>query len=298
MKNLRTILVTGPTGKVGRRLIPRLWRRGLSVRAAGPTPLAGRPNLDPVHFEWSDARTYDAARQGVDAMFLVPGHTPQREHADRIRTLLDGAVAAGVEHVVLLSVYGVGQAPPENPIRGIELAVESSGVPFTILRSGAMMQNFSDGLRWRPALADGIRERDEIVSPGGNGVVSYVSADDIASMACVALTEDGHAGKAYSPLGPEALTLTQVAKLISWAVGRPIKYVETDRTPIREALLSAGAPFETAEHNSQLYVQAFSSGFFGALNDDVQRVTGRLPTSFAEFAAGAATAWHRKEGSK
>src|SRR5262249_49810779 len=157
----------GPTGKVGRRLIPRLWRRGATVRAAGRTPLLGRPGLDPVHFDWNDVTTYDAARRGVDAMFLVPGHTPQREHADRVRALLDGAAAAGLERVVLLSVYGVGQAPPDNPIRGIELAVEASGVPFTIIRPGAMMQNFSDGLRWRPALADGIRDRDEIASPGG-----------------------------------------------------------------------------------------------------------------------------------
>ena len=86
--------------------------------------------------------------------------------------------------------------------------------------------------------------------------MSYVSAEDIASVACLALMEDGHQGKAYSPLGPEPLTLTEVAELISWAAGRPIRYVETDRTPIREALLAAGAPPETAEHNSQLYVQS------------------------------------------
>jgi uncharacterized protein YbjT (DUF2867 family) len=248
-----------------------------------------------VHFDWNEPTTYPAARQGVQAMFLVPGHTPQRDHADRIRALLDGALDGGVERVVLLSVYGVGQAPPDHPIRGIELAVESSNIPYTILRPGAMMQNFSDGLRWRSALADGIRQRDEIASPGGAGVVSYVSAEDIASIAALALTEGGHAGKAYSPLGPEPLTLAQVAELISWAAGRRIRYVETDRMPIRDALLAAGAPPETAEHNSQLYVQSVSSGFLGALNDDVQRVTGRPPESFAEFAASATAAWRRQE---
>jgi uncharacterized protein YbjT (DUF2867 family) len=295
MKSTKKILVTGATGKVGRRLIPRLWRRGVTVRAAGRSHLAAYPGLEPVHFDWSDERTYAAARKGVDAMYLVPGHTPHREHAERIGALLEGAGDAGVERVVLLSVYGVGQAPPENPIRRIEISVESCGVPFTILRPGAMMQNFSDGLRWRPAFADGIRERNEISSPGGDGVVSYVSADDIASVAAIALTEDGHAGKAYSPLGPEALTLTQVAALVSWVVGRRIEYVETDREPIREALLAAGAAPETAEHNSQLYVQSVSSGFLGALNDDVQSVTGGPPVSFAEFAVDAAAAWRRQE---
>jgi uncharacterized protein YbjT (DUF2867 family) len=288
-----TILVTGPTGKVGRRLIPLLARRGVTVRAASRAPVAARPGIEPIRFDWADKRTHAPARQGVDAMYLVPGPIPQADHADSIRDLLSGARERGVERVVLLSSYGVDKAPPENPLRRIELAVETSGVPYTILRPGAFMQNFSEGLRWRESFAAGIRERDEIVGPGGNGIVSYVSAEDIAAVAAVALTEDGHDGKAYAPLGPEPLTLPQVAEQISWVVGRPIRYVETDRTPIRDALLAAGAAPEAAEHNSQLYTYAFSSGMFGVLNDDILDATGQPPVSFAEFAVGAAAAWHR-----
>jgi uncharacterized protein YbjT (DUF2867 family) len=288
-----TILVTGATGKVGRRLIPLLVRRGVTVRAASRSPVAARAGIEPVRFEWTDKSIYETARKGVGGIYLVPGPVPQPKHADYIRALLDDASAAGVERVVLLSSYGVGQAPPENPLRRIELAVESSSVPYTILRPVAFMQNFSEGLRWRESFAEGIRERDEIVGPGGDGTVSYVSAEDIARVATIALTEDGHAGKAYAPLGPEPLTLTQVAEHISWVAGRRIRYVETDRTPIRDALLASGAPPETAEHNSQLYTYAFSSSMFGVLNDDILDVTGRPPVSFGEFAVGAAAAWRR-----
>jgi uncharacterized protein YbjT (DUF2867 family) len=288
-----TVLVTGPTGKVGRRLIPLLARKGVTVRAASRSPLTARAGIEPVRFDWADESTYEAARRGAEAMYLVPGPIPQPQHADYIRTLLDGASGVGVKRVVLLSSFGVGQAPSENPLRRIELAVESSGLPYTILRPVAFMQNFSEGLRWREAFAEGIRKRDEIVGPGGAGIVSYVSCEDIAAVAAIALTEDGHGGKAYAPLGPEPLTLTQVAEHISWAVGRPIRYVETDRTPIRDALLAVGAPPETAEHNSQLYAHAFSSNMFGVLNDDILNVTGRPPQSFGEFAVGAAAAWRR-----
>jgi uncharacterized protein YbjT (DUF2867 family) len=288
-----TILVTGPTGKVGRRLIPLLTRRHVTVRAASRSPVAARAGIEPVSFNWTDESSYDAARKGVEAMYLVAGPIPQPKHADHIRALLDGATRAGVKRVVLLSSYGVDKAPPENPLRRIELEVESSGVPYTILRPVAFMQNFSEGLRWRESFAEGIRERDEIVGPGGNGIVSYVSTEDIAAVAAIALTQDGHSGKAYAPSGPEPLTLTAVAEHISWVVGRRIRYVETDRTPIRDALLAAGAPPETAEHNSQLYTHAFSSSMFGVLNDDILHVTGRPPVSFAEFAVGAAAAWRR-----
>ncbi len=223
-----TVLVTGSTGKVGRRLIPLLARRGMTVRAASRSPLPQRAGIEPARFDWTDESTYETARKGVDAMFLVAGPIPQLQHAAYIRALLDGAAATGVERVVLLSTYGVDQAPPENPLRRIELAVESSGVPCTILRPAAFMQNFSEGLRWRESLAEGIRERDEIADPGGDGVISYVSAEDIAAVAAAALTGDGHDGKAYTPVGPEPLTLTQVAEHISWVTGRRIRYVETD----------------------------------------------------------------------
>lgn len=288
-----TILVTGPTGKVGRRLIPLLTGRGATVRAASRSPVPATKNIESVHFDWADESTYEAARKGVDAIYLVAGSIPQAEHADYISSLLDGAAEAGVKRIVLLSSYGVGQAPSESPLRRIELAVESSGIPYTILRPVAFMQNFTDGLRWRESFAEGIRERDEIVGPGGNGIVSYVSADDIAEVAAIALTEQGHDGKAYSLLGPEPLTLAEVADHISQATGRKIKYIETDRTPIRDALLAAGAPPATAEHNSEVFTKAFSSSMFGVLNDDILDVTGHSPMSFAEFCKAEAAAWHR-----
>jgi uncharacterized protein YbjT (DUF2867 family) len=286
-----TILVTAPTGKVGRRLIPLLARRGVTVRAASRSSVTARAGIEPARFDWSDRSTYESARKGVDAMYLVAGPIPGPEHAEHIGALLDGAAGAGVKRVVLLSVYGVEQAPPDNALRAIELAVESSGVPYTILRPGAFMQNLSE--RHFIRAVESIRERDEIAMPGGDGVVSWVSTEDIAAVAAIALTEDGHAGKGYALLGPEALTMTQVAEHISWVAGRRIRYVETDHKPLRDELVAAGARPETADHNSKLAAYAFSSGAFGALSDDIVDVTGRPPMSFAEFAAGAAAAWRR-----
>src|SRR5882672_7593417 len=91
-----TILVTGPTGKVGRRLIPLLARRGVTVRAASRSPVAAHVGIEPVRFDWTDESTYETARKGVDAIYLVAGPIPQPEHADHIRALLDGATGVGV----------------------------------------------------------------------------------------------------------------------------------------------------------------------------------------------------------
>src|SRR6185369_1458756 len=139
--------------------------------------------------------------------------------------VLGAAAGAGVERVVLLSAFGVDQAPPEDPLRAAELAVEASGLPCTIVRPGAFMQNFSEP-HWQ-RLHEGIRDRDEIVLPGGPGVVTWVSTEDIAAVAAEALVADGHEGKGYAVMGPEPLTMAEVAHHISVAAGRRIAYVES-----------------------------------------------------------------------
>ena len=82
------VLVTGPTGKVGRRLIPLLLRRGLKVRAASRSPGAARMGVEPVRFDWMNEGTFEAARKGVNAMYLVPGPVPEAAHADYILSLI------------------------------------------------------------------------------------------------------------------------------------------------------------------------------------------------------------------
>jgi uncharacterized protein YbjT (DUF2867 family) len=287
-----TILVTGATGKTGRRLIPLLVRRGATVRAAGRAPAIARPGVEPVRFDWADESTYEAARKGVNAIYVVYGDPGvSGDPAERVRALLYGAVEDGVGRVVLLSALGVDQAPADDPLRRVELVVESSGIPSTILRPGAFMQNFSEPHRTR--LDESIRERDEIVMPGGDGVVAWVSAEDIAAVAAAALTESGHEGKGYTVVGPEPLTMAEVATFISAAAGRPITYLEAGRDEVRAILVGSGMPPDYADLVSEIYVHALTSGAFGILNDVVATVTGRPPVSFAEFAAGAAVAWRR-----
>lgn len=287
-----TVLVTGATGKTGRRLIPLLMRRGAAVRAASRAPAIAPPGAEPVPFDWAREGTYEAARKGVDAIYVVYGDPGVAgDPADQVGALLDGAADAGVSRVVLLSALGVDQAPPGDAMRRVELAVESSGIPSTILRPGAFMQNFSE--RHRNRLVESIRERDEIAMPGGDGVVSWVSADDIAAVAAGALTEPGHEGKGYTLVGPEPLTMAQVAAFVSAAAGRPVRYVEIGRAEIRATFVESGMPPDVADSISELYVYALTSGAFGVLNDDVETVTGRPPVNFAEFAAGAAPAWLR-----
>lgn len=282
-----TVLVTGATGKTGRRLVPLLLERGVTVRAA-----SRHPEPAGVRFDWHEPDTYPAALRDVDAVYLVDTHLADNEVVDpnaEVRAFLDSAADAGVRRVVLLSSFGVDHAPDTDPMRRTEILVESAGIPSTVLRPAAFMQNFSE--RHWSGMVTMIRERGEIAMPGGAGRVSYVSTHDIAAVAAVALTEDGHDGKGYTLTGPEPLTLAEVAEHLSAVAGHPVRYVETGADAVRDGLLASGASAAFAGHVTAMYVGAVTTNVMAVVTDDIATVTGRPATRFADFAADAAEAW-------
>src|SRR5260370_7996963 len=107
-------------------------------------------------------------------------------------------------------------APAEAARRAVELDRTSrSAFTHSIIRPAWFMQDFSETFL-KPV-------DDEIVVPNGTGAEAFVNAEDIASVAAATLAEpERHAGGAYAPTGPEALTLDDAAQIISAAVGRTI----------------------------------------------------------------------------
>lgn len=296
------VLVTGATGKTGRRVIPQLVERGVTVRAAGRTPVPERDGVEPVRFDWQDEGTYQTALDGVDAVYVVGGHLSDSvsDPVAPAEAFFGRMADTGVRRVVLMSAMGVDRVPdPKDPLRRFELLVEGAGIPSTILRPSPFMQNFSEG--FAPPSTERIRERSEIALPGGEAPVRYISTVDIAAVAAIALTEDVHEDQEYTLLGPEVLTLPEVAEYLSAAVGRPIRHVETSpEEGVRDVLLADGATVEYAEYVARLYVTSVRSGYgngtdgsgmTGPVADDFTAITGRPMTTFAEFAEGAADAW-------
>jgi len=127
--------------------------------------------------------------------------------------------------------------------------------------------------------------------PAGEGAEAFVSVEDIAAVAAVTLTEpETHAGRAYAPTGPQALTMAEAAAMISAAAGRTITYRDTDRERWIAAIVSTGIPAEYAAVLRPL-TTTVASGNGARPNSDVLGVTGVAPVTFAEFAARTAPAW-------
>jgi uncharacterized protein YbjT (DUF2867 family) len=199
-------LVMAGTGKTGRRLAARLAAEGHVARAAARHP-SGRGDVEgvrPVRFDWDDPATHGPALAGVDGIYLVPPAL-RVDHAPLVDAFLARTRAAAIPRVVLLTARGVDQAPPESPLRAAELALEATGIASTVLRPSWFMQNFSEGV-----FAEGVHA-GELAVPAGDGLTPFIDAEDIAAVAAVALTRDGHAGRAYDLSGPEALSWGRAA---------------------------------------------------------------------------------------
>ena len=264
----RPTLVTGGTGKVGRRVAERLIERGFPIRVASRD---GKPP-----FDWEDPETWAGALYRVESVFIsyypdlaVPGAV------GAVRSFADLAVLAGVRRVVLLSGRG------EHEAQRAEEVVQRAGADWTIVRCAWFNQNFSENYLLEPLL-DG-----EVVLPAGDVPEPFVDVDDIADVAVAALTEDGHAGELYELTGPSLLTFAEAVAQIGEAAGREIRYVPVPVDEYASALEKEEVPAEFTSLLTYLFSEVLD-GRNAHVTDGIQRALGRKPRNFGEYARDAA----------
>jgi uncharacterized protein YbjT (DUF2867 family) len=271
---MRHILVTGARAKTGAPLTDLLAQdREVSVRA-GTRDVglvrAAHDRVSPVHFDWDDRATWQAAIEGVAGVFVV---RPDRPDAAELAADLV-AMAPGDARVVLLSELDRGYFEPEDWAPRVERAVRQAGRPWTVLRPGWFMQVFTDP---RFMLDDLVRDgRLPLVS--GGRAVSWIDSRDIAAVAARALLDPGHGGQVYELTGPEALTPARTASVLGSAMGRPVRHVELS---MAEAL--EGVDGFMRDNDERAY-DRIRRGMFGVVTDTVEQVTGRPARTLRQFA--------------
>jgi len=278
MDNSRqTTLVLGGTGRTGSLVASKLAERGLTARTAA------RHGAD-IPFDWDNPATHRPALAGVDRIYLV---TPvmRVSYARLVSDFLDLAEARGVRHVTYLSAYGSDQAPPQVDIRAVELDLMSRhAFTSSVLRPAWLMQNFTD--EHLPVV------QDMITVPTAGGAEAFVDAADIAAVAVETLADpDAHASAAYAPTGPEALTVAEVAGIIADVTGRPVSHNDIERSAWIDGAIAAGAVPASYGVMLNWLTATIASGHGSRPTDDVRKVTGSPPSSFADFAHRSAHAW-------
>jgi uncharacterized protein YbjT (DUF2867 family) len=269
------VLVTGATGKTGRGLVQLLAESGRPCRAASR---GGEPP-----FDWARPETWDAALDGVAAVYLVAPLAVDDAHV-RMVAFLQAAMRKGAHRFVLLSMASLPAGGP-GPGQAHQWLKDNSA-DWAVLGPSAFMQNFSEG----PYLAS-IREEDTIYSNTGQGRVPFISTVDIARAAFAALSAPAPLNSAFTLAGEESLSYDRVAELISQACGRRVTHTQISTPAMARRFVDRGLPEPTAMFLAAVY-ETIAHGAQDRPDGGFRALTGMAPTSFEAFAQANAAVWN------
>ena len=225
-----TVLVTGATGFVGRRLVPKLVERGLRVRAMTRRPDDYTGEAEPVGGDVHDADSLAGPMLGVDvAIYLVHSLDSvdfERRDADAARAFGRVAAEAGVRQIVYLG--GLGReddtlSPHLRSRRQVESLLGEAGVPVTVLRAGIIVG--AGGTSWE-LTRQLIKNLPAMIVPRWVATKTQpIGIDDVVVYLSGVIDEPAAFGRVFEIGGPEVLSyleMLHIAAEVSNGSRRPI----------------------------------------------------------------------------
>lgn len=265
----KKILVIGGTGKTGRKVAIRLQNKNIDVRIGSRS---GNPA-----FDWHDKSTWDDAMKDVTGVYItyqpdlaVPGA------AEAITALVQTAQKNNIQKLVLLS--GKGEREAEN----CEQIIINSGIDYTIVRASWFNQNFSESFFLDPITAG------HVALPQADVPIPFVDTDDIADVAVEALLNEKHNGWIYQLTGPRLLTLKNVIEEVSKAAGRNINFSAISMEDYTRIMEEQNVPKDYIWLISYLFTETLGDAGVSELSNDIEKVLGRKPKDFTEYATETA----------
>jgi len=281
-----TILVIGATGRVGRHVVQQLVKRGADVRVLSRDPAKAEfpAGVEVVKGDLLDIERLRTAFSGVSTLFLLNAVTG--DEFTRALITLNIARESGVDRLVYLSVIHADRfvnVPHFAVKSGAERMIEQMGLGATILRPSYFIDN-------ELMIKDVILNHGVYPMPIGNKGVAMVDTRDIAEVAAIELIRRERApGKlpieTINLVGPDTLTGSDVAKIWSDILKRPVAYGGDDPTGFEQNL--AGFLPKWMAYEMRLMAERYVSDGMIPEDGDVARLTkilGRAPHSYRSFA--------------
>ena len=270
---MKTILVTGATGNVGRPLVNLLAAAGARVRAVTRDPAARFP----VGVEVVNSAA--AGLSGASAVFLN-----SRALGDQLETIVRLARTEGVARLVALSAINADDDFSRQPSRfrgdrnkEVEQYASDSGLPWVSLRPAVFATNFFG--MWAPQVKAG----DLVSGPYAAASTAPIVDADISAVAVHALLTEDLLGQKVPLTGPHALTNTDLVDIIGDVLGRRLRYREVPAELVRQRFNSLGFSAEFAD----AYIAMLEATVSGPalVTHDVEKILGRPARSFGDAVA-------------
>ncbi|KQV77406.1 NADH-binding protein [Nocardioides sp. Root122] len=213
---MSTVLVTGATGFIGRRLVPVLIDAGHDVRAMTRRPDDYDGPGEPVGADVMDADSLGPALDGVDvAIYLVHSLDDpdfERKDAQAARNFSAAAAAAGLQQIVYMGGLGddddQGLSAHLRSRREVEGLLGTDGVPVTVLRAAIVVGH--GGISWE-LTRQLVKNLPAMVVPKWVGTRTQpIAIDDVVRYLAGVVGEEEALGRVFEIGGPEQLTYREM----------------------------------------------------------------------------------------
>lgn len=281
------IVVTTPTGNIGRHVVRHLLDAGealrLVVRDAATLPQEVRDRVEVIEGSHSDAKIVDQAFRGADAVFWLcpptPSATPAAATVDFARPGAEAMRRRAIPHVVAATTLGRDtpwQERAGNVTGSIHMVdlLRTTGAAVRGLALPAFMDN---ALRQAEAIRHG-----KMVGPiAPDKKLPHTAARDIGAAAAGLLIDRRWSGPEDVPvLGPEELSYADLAAIVSEVIGREVRYEHQTYEAYKEAAMARGL----TEAFAQGYVDMLRAKEEG-MDNVASRATAIIgPTGFRQWA--------------
>lgn len=281
------IIVTAASGQLGRLVIAELLKRVpaeqivAAVRDPGRVADLADQGVLVRHADYNDPASLEQAFEGATKVLLISSND-LGNRVPQHRNVIDAAVRARVSLLAYTSVLhadtsALGLAPEH---RETEDAVRAAGVPYTLLRNGWYVENYTGAL-------GGAVTHGALAGSAGEGRIAAAARADYAEAAAVVLTTVGPVEQVYELAGDSGFTLPELAAEVSRQTGKNIPYHNLPQQDYLGLLLQIGLPAPLAELVADADAQAANGALF---NDSkvLSKLIGRPTISLADAVKAAA----------
>jgi NAD(P)H dehydrogenase (quinone) len=279
-------LVTAAAGKTGRHTALSLLSRGLPVRAmvhredARSAALRAR-GAEIVVGNVGDVHDVRNALDGVQRAYWTAPVMPSALEAATLFAAI--AEEKRLEVVVSMSQWLADPGHFSQQTRTTWLADRVFDWMPTVgsitVNPGFFAESYTYTL-------DSVAQFGVLTLPFGDGLNAPPSNEDIAAVAAALLIDpEPHLGRSYRPTGPELLTPSDYAEILSRVFGRTIRYLDIPFTVLAKSARMIGFDEYTLVQ-IKWYVDELKRGTFAinAPTDAVERLTGRPPEDMETIA--------------
>ncbi|MFI7498490.1 NAD(P)H-binding protein [Streptomyces sp. NPDC049687] len=284
------IVVTTPTGQIGREVVARLLdarENSVPVRVIVRDPAALAPQVrervEVVQGSHADPAVLKEACQGADRVFWLVPPNPRAESVEgHFRAFTDALIevtgAQGVERVVAVSTLGRGVARNAGPISAslaMDEAIAATGVHYRAVCPPSLMEN---ELRQIASIRDAGVFSAPLVP---DRVLRLCATRDVAAVAARLLLDDSWSGQEdVAVVGPDDLTPEGMAAVLSEVLDRPVRAELVTTAELKARVIRFGASQAWAQSLADMADAQNAQGFYGS----AQPTTPDLaPTTFRQW---------------